>query len=197
MKKYILDYNKFVLNETIINLFDVKDKEKYADEVWDLITKAYDKLGGIKGSGFSSKDDMIENIRMWKLSKHNGKITSAILYKDKNGRKIVATATDKSEIGIETLKNNIINDIVNSKSYVEISSNLLSFVYKNLPNLRDYAFSIEEVENIISDDIFSIEDDDIEAIKYPTLKHYLYKRYIGDSLITKIMVGNNSKFYNI
>ncbi len=195
MKKYILDYSRFILKETIINLFDKNEKSEYADEVWELITNAYDKLGGIKGSGFTSKNDMIENIHMWKLSKYHGKITSAILYKDKKGRKIVATATDKSEHGIKSLKNNIVNDIVNSKSYVEISANLLSFIYKNIPNLRDYAFNIKDVETILGDDIFDVEDDDIEAIKYPTLKPFLYKRYIGDSLITKIMVGNNSKFY--
>jgi hypothetical protein len=36
---------------------------------------------------------------MWKLKKHNGKIVSAVFYKDKGGRKAVAIATDGSEHG--------------------------------------------------------------------------------------------------
>lgn len=61
------------LTESYINLFKEQEKEKYVDEVWDLIQTSYKPIGGIHGSGFKSKDDMIKNIPFWKLVKRGGK----------------------------------------------------------------------------------------------------------------------------
>lgn len=88
------------LTEKFINLIGEKDIEKkreYADRVWDILQRSYAKIGGIKGSGFKSKEDMIKNIPFWKIMKSNGKVIAVKLYKDKNGRKSVAGGTDGSK----------------------------------------------------------------------------------------------------
>ena len=51
----------------LIIVTDDADREKYAPAVWDLIQQSYAKIGGIKGKGFSSPDDMIMSIPFWKL----------------------------------------------------------------------------------------------------------------------------------
>lgn len=95
---------KNFINEAFINVFSSEDKRKYVDDVWDIIQSTYSRLGGIKGSGFSSKEDMIASIPMWKLVRKNGKIIAVQLYKDTNGRKFVAAGTDNSPEGKEELK---------------------------------------------------------------------------------------------
>jgi len=46
------------LNETIINLFDNDEKNKYIDEIWELLNKSYKSIGGLKESGFENKENM-------------------------------------------------------------------------------------------------------------------------------------------
>jgi hypothetical protein len=96
------------LNEKYLNLFtntkDVISRNEYKDEVYELLQKAYKDIGGIKGNGFNSADDMVKNMPFWKIAKVKGKIVAIILYKDKNGRKAVAMATDGSRDGILKLK---------------------------------------------------------------------------------------------
>lgn len=45
-----------------------------------------------------SPDDMVKNIPFWKLYTKNDKVIMALLYKDKNGRKIVALGIDGSDL---------------------------------------------------------------------------------------------------
>lgn len=75
----MISYKEF-LTENFKNLF-VKDKSKrliYIDEVWDILQSSYADNGGIKGKGFSSKQDIIDNIPFWKLFTRNNKILVAI-----------------------------------------------------------------------------------------------------------------------
>lgn len=51
------------------------------------------------GSGFNSPEDMVRNVPLWKLSVKDGVVTGAALYKDKDGRKRIAIATDGSDHG--------------------------------------------------------------------------------------------------
>lgn len=84
------NYKNFILNKDM--------KEKYKNEVWDLIQDSYSAIGGIKGSGFSSPDDMIENIPFWKVYTKNNKVLMVVLYKEKSGRKLVALGIDGSPL---------------------------------------------------------------------------------------------------
>ena len=90
-----MNFNQFdntitTLFEHVINTSSRQDKLKYKDEVWNILQLSYQYIGGIKGSGFSSADEMVEKIPYWKLVKKNDKIVAVMLYKDKNGRKMVA-----------------------------------------------------------------------------------------------------------
>ena len=89
------------LTEGVINLFTSDQKRKYAQEVFDMIDRAYSYAGGIKANGLDSPQGMIDNAPMWKVGKTEGEINSAILYKDKGGRKLVLAATNGTIEGKE------------------------------------------------------------------------------------------------
>ncbi len=67
---------KEYIEERFINLLpgDEAEKAKYAAEVHAMLQKAYAPIGGIKGTGFKDHQDMIDNIPMWKLYRHEGQI---------------------------------------------------------------------------------------------------------------------------
>lgn len=56
------------LTEAFVNLInDDPKKIEYVDDVWDIIQRSYAKIGGIHGSGFGSKDEMMKKILFGKL----------------------------------------------------------------------------------------------------------------------------------
>lgn len=61
----MVSFKEFLLNESYKNLTSKEEKEKYAKEVYSLLQSAYSKIGGLKGNGFQSKEDMIEKIPFW------------------------------------------------------------------------------------------------------------------------------------
>ena len=180
------------LNEKYLNLFTntkgVISRNEYKDEVYELLQKAYKDIGGIKGNGFNSADDMVKNMPFWKIAKVKGKIVAIILYKDKNGRKAVAMATDGSRDGILKLKDILKNEL--SRSYMEASSNALRFAIKFLgvELLKKYAISIDDVKQLLHDDEI-LEVSEKYKTDYPDLADYFYSRKIGSSIETKIMIG--------
>lgn len=182
-----------LLSERFINLFDPEKKKQYVDLVWDLIQSSYKKIGGIRGSGFNSKEDMIKNIPFWKLAKKDGKIVALALYKDKNGRKRVASATDGTEEGKNQLEILGREDLTRERSYAEISASSLSFMkrrWKGSLPFEDYIISPEKAESILGDElIYPVSEDDPEVQRHPELKKYFYQREIGGHYHTKLMVG--------
>ena len=61
----------FFQNFILINKNDndsINRREKWVDQAWEMLNKTYAPIGGIKGSGFSSREDMIKNIPFWKLN---------------------------------------------------------------------------------------------------------------------------------
>lgn len=168
---------KQFLNEAYINLFTPEEKREYVDEVWDILQKSYAYAGGIKGNGFRSKEDMIQNIPFWKLLKRDGKIKSVRMYKDKDGRKAVAAGTDMTKEGIKGYKEISREDL--KRAYVEVSDKALEAIKRMLgDDFMKYAIPVSIVKKKLSDD---------EII--PIDKYY-YKREIGGHMITKIMLGN-------
>lgn len=171
------------INENILNLFTKEDKEKYVDEIWPLLLESYKSIGGIKGSGFESKEAMINKIKMWKLSRRDGKIVAGILYKDKEFRKTVAVFTDGSSKGKKDLEKMLRDDF--SRSSIEVSHSLLKFIEKKMPSLvKKYVITTDKVPEILGKSIEVIDN-----------THY--KRGINGTTITKMMLGNIKKFYKV
>ena len=168
------------LDETFKNLFTVNEKEKYVDQVWDMLQTAYASLGGIKGNGFKSKEDMMENIQMWKLALRGDHVTACNMYKQKDGRKRVAIGTDGTTQGKSDLAEMIIADMKQNRSYGEVSGSSLNFILRIMgpSDAKKYFIPFEMVEKIL-------HDDEIRKID-----EYKYERKIGGSWHEKVMMGN-------
>lgn len=190
------------LTERFLNLIgDDPRKQKYKNDVYELLVRSYKSIGGLKGDGTQSPDDLL-SIPFWKLVRKNGKIIAVILYKDKNGRKSVALGTDGSSTAIRALK-----DIMNKepeRSYSEKSKSSLNFFLKSNPNAKDFLIPRDKVESIIGKKIFPYSDGVMDKLdvsekeqesvrltlhKYPFLGDYGYFREIGGELMFKVLVG--------
>lgn len=181
------------LTERYINLFSAQDKTPLADEVFSLLQTSYQKIGGIKGSGFSSPEDMIQKIPFWKLVKRNGKIVAGAMYKDSDGRKRVAVFTDGTESGKTALAGIYKEDF--SRAFFEVSDSALGFIVKQVgvEFVEKYAKTPEQAEKILKEPVSKVPSSDPHLTKIPSLSRYFYQRKIGGSLKTKIMLGTNGK----
>lgn len=174
-----MDFNTTLqlLSERFINVFTPEQKKPYVDEVWDLIQDSYAYAGGIKGSGFNSKEDMMNNIPMWKMVKKDGKIVAVRLYKDTQGRKAVASATDTSREGVKAYREVTKEDL--KRSWAEVSDKALHSLKKSLGNdFEKYIIPISVIKKKFpNEEIRPVGDN-------------FYKREIGGEWITKLAVGN-------
>lgn len=194
---------KSFITERFVNLIgDDEKKAKYADEVWNLLQKSYAPIGGIKGSGFSSKQDMIDNIPFWKLGVKNGKVVAVIMYKDKGGRKSVAFGSDGSDASVPVVRDIFKNDI--TRAYGEKSKAALGKLLKTIPwnVLKAYAIPPEKVERTLRKDVTPVkglkdseipEDGQMTLKKYPELRDYAYLRDINGTPTFKVMFGTTGK----
>jgi hypothetical protein len=190
-------FKDFII-ERFINLLpgDEEAKHKVKHEVYGLVQKAYANIGGMKGNGFESPDDMVKKIPMWKLHRKNGELKSVTLYKDKKGRKMVAAATDSSQEGKEGLSKLLSDDITRKRAYTEVSGPALGFLKKHLPNrnVKPFAMHYDDVQSHADgDEIRKAPENDPEIDKHPELKDHFYQRKIGGHWHTKIMLGTSGK----
>lgn len=191
----MLSFKQFI-QEHYLNLFSSEEKRKHVDEVKKLLDYSYASIGGIHGSGFKNHEDMIANIPMWKLNRRSGKIVSAILYKDTNGRKSVALGTDGSESGKHGLIDMMKNDVTKNRSYGEMSSKLLSFVKKHVGTeiLKTHIIPFHEItKHLPNIEIRKPLLDDVEIIRHPEYAEHFYQRKIGGQWHTKLMIGQPGK----
>jgi hypothetical protein len=192
------DYEAQSLQEGFTNLLPQHEdlKRRHVDAVWDLLQHSYSKIGGIHGSGFESKEDMIKKIPMWKIGKTNGRINSVVLYKDKEGRKSVAMGTDGTGEGKQRIAEIMHKDL--DRSYGEKSGPALSFMKRHTPDgfPKKYAMHYDEVKKIAKangHDIRRAPEDDPEVLRHPELKDHFYQREIGGEWHTKAMFGVSNK----
>ncbi len=184
-----------ILNERFINALDVKTKKLYVDEVWDILQKSYAPIGGIKGDGFSSKEDMINNIPFWKLAKKDNKIIAASLYKDTNGRKRIASGTDGTAEGKQAFVQISKDDLNQERAYSEVSGPSLSFIKKRFTgDLTKYLVKPQDAAKILGKEItYPVPSSDKELELHPEFKDYFYQRNIGGHTHTKLMLGTSGK----
>lgn len=197
-----------IISERYVNAVGNDDqalaiKQKYVDDVWDILQQSYAPIGGIKGKGFESPEDML-SIPMWKLGIRDGEVRAVALYKDKGGRKAVAIGTDGSPEGAWFVSDIYRNEL--SRSYGEKSKAALGKMMKTVPwdVLKNFVISPDRVQEMMPDDrimpISEVPKEDwptdakITLDKYPQLIDYGYIREIGEgNLLFKVMFGTPGK----
>jgi hypothetical protein len=187
------------LNEGFTNAIgnDITTKEQWVDQVWDMLQNSYKNIGGIKGTGFTTKEDMIKNIPMWKMATVKGKLVAVLMYKDKGGRKTVAGGTDGTPTGVKKYIDMVSAEL--KRSFGEKSKGALGVTMKTVPweTLENFTLSPEVVSKAIGWKVTPIKDykgelpDDAKLTlsKYPQLKKYAYIRPIAGSDVFKVAFG--------
>ena len=193
----VLSFKDYMLSESFINLIgDDNKKQDYVDAVWGMLQLSYEAIGGIHGSGFKDKQDMIDNIAFWKISTKSGKPIAVAMYKDSGGRKVVAYGTDGSTDGKSKIVEIIKADI--TRSYAELSGATLGILMKNLDwnYLKDFVVTPNQVKDILGKTITQLNqlssipsDAKLILSKYPQLEDYGYVRKIGSDSHFKVMFG--------
>lgn len=178
-------------------------KRRYMADVWAILQQSYAPIGGIKGKGFESPEDML-NLPMWKMGIRDGEVRAVALYKDKGGRKAVAIGTDGSAEGAWFVSDIYKNEL--SRSYGEKSKAALGKLMKTIPwnALKPFAISPDRVQEMMPDDrvipISEVPESEwptdarMTLAKYPQLIDYGYIREIGEgNLLFKVMFGTPGK----
>lgn len=142
-----------------------------------ILQQSYAHIGGIKGSGFENVESMIKNIPMWKIIRKNNKIVAVILYKDKNGRKLVALGTDGTKVGKDSLKDAIKGEISTKRSYGEVSDSALNFILKIFgDDFYQYVIDPKQAGKILNKEVTPLDN-------------VSYTRKLGDKHHKKVMFG--------
>lgn len=170
-----------IVNEHFVNILTKevdKDKlNKYKDEVYNILQKAYAPIGGILGC--ENIDMLVNDSDFWKIVTKGSKIIAVAIYTFKRGgRKMMYCGTDGTSEGKENLYK-LINDDMRLKdrnAWVEVNDKM-EYIYKKQGAIPVPA---EVAQKIMKDKPFlKIHDDGFH-----------YDRYIGGEVHTKIMMGN-------
>lgn len=177
MKSLTQYLNEALICERFLNAFNKEDMRKYADEVWDILQKAYAYCGGM--AGMDSVEQLIDETDMWKMVRKNGKIVAVSTYSNKrSGRKICYGGQDGSEEGKIAFKKILEEDfkLKDRQSWAEVSGPM------EVTALKQGAMPIPAyiAELIMKDKTF----DNIHK------DGFHYTRMIGGEPHTKLMVGN-------
>lgn len=166
-----------LLKEHFVTVFpdNTEDREKYIDDVWNMLEASYASIGGTH----SSKEELLDDNVMWKLVRRNGKIVAAVVYKLKMGRKAFLAGTDGTREGKEGLYSIIKEDASREErnAWVEVSGKpeYLYKKYGHVPIPNDIA------EQILAKMGKKVEEKNSDG--------YHYTRKIGDDHYEKIMMG--------
>lgn len=198
IKQVILETSRPIM-ETYRNLFTREEKLPYVDEVWGVLARSYADIGGIKGTGFRTPEDMIQNIPFWKINTKDGKVVAVQMYKDKHGRKLVASGTDGSTGGLKSHTNSTLE--AHGREYGEKSGKALGHAIKTLgADAKDTLMTVDEVRKVMGSkriipvqefmDGSDLNDDDQFAYnKFSDFKEFFYMRKIGGEWHMKAAFG--------
>jgi hypothetical protein len=163
--------NEILLVEHFLNLVSNDERMKYLDIVWDLLQDSYKDIGGFKSS---TKENLINETSLWKLSRRDGKITAVLLYTNKHGLKVIGGATDKSSVGKKDLFAMIADDVKFKRSWAEVSGAMehlyVKFGAPKIPN--------DKAAEILNKQIMSLNPDG-----------YHYTRLLSGHPHEKLLVG--------
>lgn len=196
-----------IINEKYINAIGTSEKslaikQQYLTQVWDLLQKSYAAIGGIKGNGFQTPEDML-TLPMWKMGVRGGKVHAVIIYKDKGGRKSVAIGTDGSVEGAWFVSDIFKNEM--ARSYGEKSKAALGSVMKQLPFdvLKNFIIPPDRVAEMFPNDgvvaVSEVKPEDwptdakMTLTKFPALIDFGYLRDLNGTMTFKVMIGSPGK----
>ena len=163
---------EILLLERFINISDPDSKKEYVDEIWDMMEKAYAYVGGFKGA--ADKAELINDSGLWKIVKRNGKVTAFRIYKDKFGRKGIATASDGTERGKKDINLITKQDLEMKRGWSEVSDKAEGYMKK----MGAVPVSNKYVKLLLPGKDIKLDDDGFH-----------YYRKIGDKVIRKVIVG--------
>lgn len=170
---------KYFLVETYKNVFTKSDKEKWVDQVFDVLQSSYKSIGGLKTPSLATKEKLIDGNHMWKMSVKDGVVKTVKIYKQDDGRKSIATGTDGTKEGKEELRKSLKDEF--SRSYSEVSDAMEAFIFKSYPDLANkYKIKNTDAQHLLKPKEFRILKDD---------DGYHYERLIAGHWHTKIMLG--------
>ena len=170
-----------ILNDLLVeghaNFLSTSEKTAIVDEIWEMLDRAYAKAGGFKSA--INKQDLIDNTFIWKIVRNAGKIISVIISKDtKFGRKLIALATDSSNLGKHKLASMIHDEVVRNHTFCEVSGSMENFA------LKQCSLGMYKVPNM-----YAAQLTGKEILKlHPDKLHY--DRLIQGHQHTKMIVGN-------
>ena len=177
------------LSETyknFIGIESIENRRKWLDQTWDILQQSYKPLGGIRGSGFDTKENMLKKIPFWKLSIKDGVVKAAIFYKDKNGRKLVASATDGTAEGRRAIEQTLKASL--GVTYGEKSGPALGLLMKTVEwdALEPFLMKPEKAQKILKKEVREVVPSELSPKdkktydKFPQLRPYFYVRNLED-----------------
>jgi hypothetical protein len=181
----MIAFKKFLEERVISSGFNPNQehlREKHRQEIHDILKKSYShpSLGGYGGLGSGTEEEsksIHDDISgsLIKAIKRDGKITAVNLYKDKYGRKAIASGTDGSIQGKKDYKKLFMDDNSQKRAWAEVSGAPEHILSKmGMPKI-----SSDKAAELTGKEIKKVNDDE---------HHYIRK--IGHSDHEKIIMGH-------
>lgn len=161
-----------------------EEKEKYANDIWNILQISYEKIGGLKShrnfNDFKRKSPIVKIV-----ATDNSILACATYRKLESSLKMTAIGCDQTDIGKRALQQIVQEDITSNHlhCWVEVSGAIEHFLKKrgNYP-----------IPNIMAGDILGINDNSIKRSSNDTV-HYSRSIKPNNEMFEKMMYGFKSK----
>jgi hypothetical protein len=133
----------------------VEDRQKYADQIWDMLQHAYADIGGFLS--MANAQELVETPGLWKVITRGDHVTAVLIYKAQHGRKLIGAATDGTSEGKNDLMRMLMEDKKLRRSWAEVSGKM-EHVYRKMgaepiPNTRAHELTGKRILNLDEDGI--------------------------------------------
>ena len=156
-----------------IIVWDLVQKAYFIDQVWEVLLESYSNIGG--GLLFVDKYALIHETSEWKITLSANNVASILIFKAKNGRKIVAMGINRR---VNRARNLLITSLRQSLQYawMEVSEMAETFVMKYCDGYK-YLIHNSKASVLLG-----------KKVK-PAHDGYHYLRVVGDITKEKIIIG--------
>ena len=94
-------YKEFLI-ERVLNLHTPEEKMPYAKQVWDMLQRSYQKIGGFKSA--ANLEELVNEPGYWKVVRRGDKITAVNIYKKSPKTKTYKVIASATETDFDTAK---------------------------------------------------------------------------------------------